>query len=370
MLNRVSWPLVVCLLFPLPAIIVVCVVLFGVPSSERVANLTKPAIENAMVCVYPISSQYAFLPRLLFYAFTAFGVIYRHQEWLVAGALASALTYSGSAAVHAVLLAGFRHESALDLDVIPCNAVLATSVLIVVPLLRYSQTWRLNNANLVILLWSFLVTVGMVCAVFAIWTDHRAEPPCRTANGTLLTAPSLYKSVAGFNCSYSCFASSNHLRAVTEIRAMEAKRMRVPLNFTLISLTAANVVGLITYGTHIVTFFIPTSSSSPSHILKWVWCIVFSASAGVICVGFEVGMQRPPAVPVSEVYQNVGQWAPWVMATFVVLAALLIRRDEVGDFTRTTTANTRLRWWRHRPNQHELTRIDTNQGANPSSPEP
>ncbi|KAL8649668.1 MAG: hypothetical protein Q9226_005480 [Calogaya cf. arnoldii] len=159
MLNRVSWRLVLCLLIPLPGIIILPIIArnlinnnLGLPSNELVANLTSPAIENAMVCVYPISSQYALLPRLLFYFLTVFGVIYRHQEWLVAGALASALTYSGSAAVHAVLLAGFRQENALDLDVIPCNAVLAMSVLIAVPLLHYSKTWRLNNAKLVVLL--------------------------------------------------------------------------------------------------------------------------------------------------------------------------------------------------------------------------
>ncbi|KAI4280064.1 MAG: hypothetical protein L6R38_004753 [Xanthoria sp. 2 TBL-2021] len=261
----------------------------GVPSNKLVANLTRPAIENAMVCVYPISSQYAFLPRLLFYAFTIFGVIYRHREWLVAGALASALTYSGSAVVHAVLLAGFRHEIALDLDVIPCKAVLAMSVLIVVPLLRYLQTWRLNNAKLVILLWALLITVGMVCAVVAIWTDHGAEPSCRTTNGTLLTAPNLYNSVSGFNCSYSCFASSNHLRAATEIRAMKSRRMNVPIDFRLMGLTAAVIVGLTTYGTHVGTLFSPNSSSSPSYILKWIWCALSSASFALICVTFEVG---------------------------------------------------------------------------------
>ncbi|KAL8750661.1 MAG: hypothetical protein Q9199_006926 [Rusavskia elegans] len=377
MLNKVSWPLVLCLLISIPGIIVLCVIFrnlmstdLGVPSNKPVASLTRPAIENAMVCVYQISSQYAFLPRLLFYALTVFGVIYRHREWLVAGALASALTYSGSAAVHAVLLAGFRHETALDLDVIPCNAVLAMSVLIVVPLLRYSQTWRLNNAKLVILLWALLVTVGMVCAVVAIWTDHRAEPPCRTTNGTLLTAPNLYNSVSGFNCSYSCFASSNHLRVVTEIRAMKSRRMNVPLDFRLMALTAGVIVGLTTYGTHVVTFFSPISSSSPSRILKWTWCILSSGFFGINRVAFEVGMQRSPAVPVSEVYQNVGQWAPWVMAAFVVLAALLIRRDEVGDSTRTTTANRQWRWWRNESNHHELARINTNQRADPSPPEP
>lgn len=79
-------------------------------------------------------------------------------------------------------------------------------------------------------------------------------------------------------------------------------------------------------------------------------------------------MQRSPVVPISEVYKNVGQWAPWVMAAFVVLAELLIRRVEVGNFTRTTTANTQSRC--DESGHHELGPINTDQCADPPSPEP
>ena len=56
------------------------------------------------LCVYPISGQYGFLNRLLFYILMIFSLIARRHDWLAAAALGTAMTYAASAAVHAFAL--------------------------------------------------------------------------------------------------------------------------------------------------------------------------------------------------------------------------------------------------------------------------
>lgn len=55
-------------------------------------------------CTYPISGQYGFLNRLLFYLLIIFALLARKRTWLAAAALGTAMTYAASAAVHAFAL--------------------------------------------------------------------------------------------------------------------------------------------------------------------------------------------------------------------------------------------------------------------------
>lgn len=55
-------------------------------------------------CTFPISGQYGFLNRLLFYLLMIFALVARRRTWLAAAALGTAMTYAASAAVHAFAL--------------------------------------------------------------------------------------------------------------------------------------------------------------------------------------------------------------------------------------------------------------------------
>lgn len=57
-----------------------------------------------LACAYAISGQYGFLPRLLYYFLLMVSLFLRKHNWLSAGALAGAMTYSASACVHAFAL--------------------------------------------------------------------------------------------------------------------------------------------------------------------------------------------------------------------------------------------------------------------------
>ncbi|KAK2788147.1 hypothetical protein FQN53_004032 [Emmonsiellopsis sp. PD_33] len=86
-----------------------------------------------------MSGQYSFLLRLLYYASLVFAILGRYQRWLAMGALASALSYAGSTAIHAMALITSRRP-VFDPDILAARAVLSTGCL--APLvLRIAGIW-------------------------------------------------------------------------------------------------------------------------------------------------------------------------------------------------------------------------------------
>src|SRR5690242_11962880 len=87
--------------------------------------LTDP---TGMNCVYAISGTYGFLPRLLYYITLAFAIFGRHREWLIIGALVTAMTYAGTTAIHQMALVTSK-QGVYDLDILGGWAVLSSGAL-------------------------------------------------------------------------------------------------------------------------------------------------------------------------------------------------------------------------------------------------
>jgi hypothetical protein len=65
-----------------------------------------------IACVFPRSGTFGAIPRITYYILLVAVVILRHPkfEWVAAGAAASALTYSGVAAVYQVMIFVFANR--------------------------------------------------------------------------------------------------------------------------------------------------------------------------------------------------------------------------------------------------------------------
>lgn len=83
------------------------------------------AEDDSVLCVFPISGQYGFLSRLLYYGSLVFAIIGRTHKWLVLGALASALAFAGSTAIHMLTLVTSK-TPAFDLDILAAWSILTT----------------------------------------------------------------------------------------------------------------------------------------------------------------------------------------------------------------------------------------------------
>jgi hypothetical protein len=337
-----------------------------VPADERIIpnhNITWDGwvIANASLfntqwinCSYPISGGYGQTPRYLFYALIFFAVVARRKSWIAGVALASVMTYSSIAAIHAFALAVDRtqmvsqfssnsyevvmvggnttdgmwvgstwnnwRQDGLWLPVLPMvwdsdvDAVLAivgVSFLVIAPMQAWSSTFNKSEAKAVLLLWSFLLFIGMVCALIAeeyIWvvgfpqlrfcpfnsndtlpiTNSASEGPTISwnpndiyqANRTL--AQYFANSTTGLatSCVYPCFGYVSSLRDPADIVAQPPG---------LVSSSASNVKW---------TFYVT------------VYFLICSSGISSLAIFF---MQRSTRIwTISKTYQNFQQ--KWKLA--------------------------------------------------------
>ena len=149
-----------------------------------------------------VQGSYGRLPRVLFYVTLLFALVAKAHEWLIAGALAAALSYSGVAAIHACLLV-WRGPGWGELDQQALIAILSASCIITVPLLNWSRTLRYlgvqrkNNGTIktsqdlptrtIIVYWGFLVTVGFLCLFVSLWNFELPISQVTLGGATILS---------------------------------------------------------------------------------------------------------------------------------------------------------------------------------------
>jgi hypothetical protein len=189
------------------------------------STATDPTVHDAMLCVYPLSGTYGLLPRLLYFATLVLAIFGRSQEWLVIGALASALTYAGTAAIHAAALCTSRKD-VFDLDIHGTWAVLSTGALAYITLINWSTTLRNSRARIVLVCWGILVGLGLIFGRVQLYDSalSAGEPPCHSSRGELLSLPAQLLDPS-FNCTYKCFSVQKPMRQQSDILAVPKTKL-------------------------------------------------------------------------------------------------------------------------------------------------
>lgn len=129
-------------------------------------------------CIYPISGQYGFLPRLIYYLLLIFSLILRKHLWLSTAALGAAMTYAATASVHAfALLLRYRYHTPTltsldwiylppkelgDVDLQAIFHILVAGSIMLTPILSFSTTVKRHEAHSVIIFWGVLVFCALV----------------------------------------------------------------------------------------------------------------------------------------------------------------------------------------------------------------
>jgi hypothetical protein len=173
-----------------------------------------------MNCVYSLSGTYGLLPRLLYYCTLVFAIFGRSKEWLVIGALVSALTYAGTSAVHAMTLVASK-TTIFDLDIVGCWAILSTGGISYIVMVHWSSTLRNSRARMVMVMWGILVGVALIFSRSTLIDTPLSdgEPACYSSTGILLQYP-MQRIDPQFNCTYQCFSARKALRNRSEIIAV------------------------------------------------------------------------------------------------------------------------------------------------------
>jgi hypothetical protein len=132
------------------------------PSADyQLSNITLiNGFQAEVICLYPVSGQFTILQRILYYFLMIFAIAARSHEWLVVGALASAMTYSGIAAIYGIAAAAQRSPRIFERDDLVVWLILMASALLAIPLLNWSSTIRRLHARTIIIYWAIFIVIG------------------------------------------------------------------------------------------------------------------------------------------------------------------------------------------------------------------
>jgi hypothetical protein len=255
-----------------------------------------------VLCAYPLSGQYCYAPRILYYVLIVAAVLIRKHTWLATGAAAYVMTYATAASIHAVILCGLHASSTpliedglitlghanqiwirarvLDLDTDATLAIVGVGFLMLLPLAVFSTTFQKSEAKPILAVWGILMLVGTICCLVTLYTvDTTPDGPFRQIR--VCTAPKKHstlsilgsfsqtplrgpewnstiydfftkQSTATGDCFYPCVHSSQMLRSPSDITLIafpEAKPgSRIYWAFKLLSAIVYSCVPLYIVG--------------------------------------------------------------------------------------------------------------------------
>lgn len=340
-------------------------------------------VSRDVECVFPMSGQYGRAPRVLYYALILFVIGFRRQDWLTAGAAAVCLTYGGSAAIHALLLApslalarpsvpdGIVTRTngsditvkalAIDLDADATLAIVSAGFVAIIPMALWSAQFRRSGAVPIFVLWTILMFAGMICSVVVLYRANGSgtgpllqyrfctpgyidtlpfsgNPTTSTNNNWNETIWTYFtnSTIKSPSCVYPCLSSTDFLRQAGDLRVIEAFDIKFAsplyLGMSILAIMIWLLIPIFSVMIFVLRLYSSTSSSIPLHSpfysLKDKWnraCSFYGK--GFILVFFVIFLISTEFFIgmdlQSEEMQLVGQWAPLVGVGLVLVAALV-----------------------------------------------
>ncbi|KAI0436470.1 hypothetical protein F4803DRAFT_572369 [Xylaria telfairii] len=123
-------------------------------------TIHQPVVE--VVCAWPVSGQYGFGTRILYYVLVITCVLARRKEWLRNACLAAALLLPAVAAIHAVVLAAVHTDAAVDMDIYGAFQICSVGILAAPITVYNSKTYFNDPGRNIIFLWTGLLLAGML----------------------------------------------------------------------------------------------------------------------------------------------------------------------------------------------------------------
>lgn len=328
-----------------------------------------------MNCVYAISGTYGLLPRILYYVTLVFAIFGRHREWLIIGALVTAMTYAGTTAIHQMALVTSK-AGVYDLDILGGWAILSSGALAYISFMHWSTTLRDSHARIIFLVWGVLLGTALIFGRSEIYSTELSdsEPPCYSSDGELLVYP-LQLISPRFNCTYKCFSETKPMRQTSEVMAIP--RSTLDNYYTKLTLVMIGPIQFVAYAalswdavehnpsrtcTWIVMKYLKPQhhermvrfihDASMEHRYggyfalwhfatrsrrSWLKLLLFSFTLPWFLLGLVVDILAlplliinivlnelallKPELPTNEANYAIGQWGPWVSSAMVVMAA-------------------------------------------------
>ena len=276
---------------------------------------------------------------MLFYLLLVVTLLLRaNQKWLAAGAAASAMTYAGTAAIHAIVLLVYRQSSPFDVDIVGAYAIASAGFIIAVPFATLSKTVRAMNVQHLVWWWGALMGLGTGCGMAAIFLIVRtgkmalSESKCiDVAANVTLTSPDQLE-LRHFNCTYSCFsAPSVHLHPNGTMVAVPSNS--VNYGYFLYALIGGFIVFGVTGACVALMPFFLAAGSWKEERPSSNWLRLLYTAACPLCLIGAVNVNEmwliKGGLPVEEDTYQIGQWAPLAATALVIVGVCINRLHEV-----------------------------------------
>ncbi|KAF9873777.1 CoA-transferase family III [Colletotrichum karsti] len=123
-------------------------------------DIDGPCLEVA--CAWPLSGQYGFGQRILYYILVVVCVVARKEEWIRAVCLAAALLVPAVAAIHGIVLASLHVDGATDMDIYGALQFCSIGILAAPVTVKLSSTFFYDPGRNIIFLWTGLILAGLL----------------------------------------------------------------------------------------------------------------------------------------------------------------------------------------------------------------
>jgi hypothetical protein len=266
------------------------------------------------------------LPRFLYYFSVAFAIVAHRFEWLVVGAIVSAMIFSAIAVLHLFVILTQARGPVIDLDVIAIVSLCCVGVTMVSSALAWSNALKESAARTIVLRWGGMLVVGGFFGTFlhfgklgvlkTVWRN------CIDLSGTPLTAASrLAVPSTSFNCTYACFsATPSSIREASETIVQKYNSNDRNWSFWLWmgSAIISYVLGLFAMAGNVDAHSGHPSWSPFMHHLS---AGVASLSCVLVIVVSKWLFLHTGLYPGGGAVPTVDQWGPWVSAGIAAIGA-------------------------------------------------
>ena len=204
------------LIYSSQASIILCILVFiafcipytYTPTTSEVNSKTLYSTPNLIatevVCAFPVSGQYGRTPQFTYIVMLAITVIIRRSTWLAVGIAAYALSYSGAAALHQIMI--FMHNNRFspisshayceflsigpespmfpacaglyEPDFARTNTIIEIGLLAALPIAFYSTTFQKAESRPILIMWTLLLAIAYSFYTIIITDPNRHYQIC------------------------------------------------------------------------------------------------------------------------------------------------------------------------------------------------
>ncbi|KAI7781654.1 hypothetical protein LA080_014552 [Diaporthe eres] len=163
-----------------------------------------PCIE--VVCAWPLSGQYGFGQRILYYILVVVCVVARKEEWTRAVCQAAALLVPAVAAVHGIVLTSFHVDGATDMDIYGALQFCSIGILAAPVTVKLSSTFFYDPGRNIIFLWTGLILSGLMSLAVEFYRSN--THPCQTGGASPVPSFGRFPYGDGDICGLVCSQAS------------------------------------------------------------------------------------------------------------------------------------------------------------------